>query len=95
MTVCARFADMSPIVASTEAPSLRHASTTPKPVVAAQPQLTGVEVEILVRLLGYGCSAEKAAIYLDLPATVVREEIARLGLQAASRNGDTRRAKKK
>lgn len=72
---------------------MRHASAKSTPAFAVQPQLTGVEVEILVRLLGYGCSAEKAAIYLDLPATVVREEIARLGLQAVSKKGDTCRTK--
>jgi hypothetical protein len=88
MLVCATFADMSPTVSSSESPALRDATAKSNPAVAVQPQqLTGVEVEILVRLLGYGCSAEKAAIYLDLPVTVVREEIARLGLQTGAENG--------
>jgi len=39
-----------------------------------------IEVEILVRLLGYGCSARKAASYLDRPYGVVVDELKRLGL---------------
>lgn len=86
---------MSPVAAPTAAlcptaPTAKTHSNRPRA------RLTDVEIEILVRLLGYGCPPGKAASYLDRPVKLVRTELQRLGLgpaRSSKANGDTRRAK--
>ncbi|MBI1176302.1 hypothetical protein GC207_02565 [bacterium] len=56
------------------------AFSPPEAIKPRNPRLTEVEIEILVRLLGYGCTAANAAIYLDRPAELIERELKRLGL---------------
>jgi len=84
---------MSPAATSPESVCPDPAAVQIKADRPRKPRLTDAEIEILVRLVGYGCPPEKAAVYLERSAAVVVRELARVGLSnIPGKSGIARRA---